>query len=213
MAEFQDILFDFSEGVATIQLNRPEASNSYTPRMKTEIIEAVSLCSVDEAVRVVMLTGRGRHFCAGGNLQEFKKNVDSGKGFDVRNLEQAAQLSQTIRFCKKPVVACVNGSAVGAGAALAFASDFRVMTPSSKLISGFARMGVSGDSGSFYYMSRLIGMARATEFYMLGQSIGGDVMSRTPRERSASGVYHVCAANLKWGGMHILRCAYRPISN
>jgi len=174
MSVSKEILLEVKDQIATITFNRPDTSNTYSLKMKDEIIEAVNQCSENDDVRVVILTGAGKHFCAGGNIRTMKEQVDAGGGFNYISVEKAGQVCEAVRKCNKPVIAQVNGAAVGSGAALAFASDYRVMTPKSKLTSGFIKVGASGDSGSFYYMTRLIGAARAIEFYMLGQTIGGE---------------------------------------
>lgn len=175
MYDYKDILFDIdSDGIATVKFNHPETANAFTWPMKDEIIDAFEKCSEDERVRVVVLTGEGKHFSAGGNMNMFKENIETGRGIGLFGISQGSKLTETIRKCDKPVIAMVNGAAVGAGCAMPLAADFRVMTRKSRLQSGFVRMGIPGDCSAWYFMCNLIGMAKTREFFMLGTAIRGE---------------------------------------
>ncbi|MBR1456701.1 MAG: enoyl-CoA hydratase/isomerase family protein [Oscillospiraceae bacterium] len=171
----ENILFSVDErGVATVTLNRPESLNALTWDMEKEIGDVLDYCSFAEEVRVVVLTGAGKHFCAGGDIKAFKKRIDAGEALPRTGVRYVAAAARAIRNCEKPVVAMINGAATGAGSALCFAADFRVGDAKTKIGAGFTSMGFSGDTNGFYTLSRLIGPARATEFYMLAQTLSAD---------------------------------------
>lgn len=167
-----NILFEKSpDGIATITLNRPLQLNAMTLNMYDQVARLAQECSEDEEVRAVVITGSGRHFCAGGDIMRFKQLMDAGRELPQAGVMKTARMAMAVRSCEKPVIAKVNGAAVGAGCALALACDFRIMAENSRLLSGFARMGFSGDTLGWYWLSRMVGMARTTEFYMMGKEL------------------------------------------
>jgi len=171
---YQHILSSVSDNhVATISINRPELGNSMDRDVMLELIDAFLVCSADENVRAIILTGEGKNFSAGGDMNRFKIAIEDGTGVRSETIRTGSELIMTIRNCPKPVVAKINGAAAGAGASLAFVSDFRVMSETSKLVGSFVMLGFPGDTCGWYTLSRLIGMSRTTEFYMLGKPIGG----------------------------------------
>jgi len=173
--EMNEILFSKNEsGIAEITFNRPQAFNALTWNMEKSLTEYIEECSNDDNVRTVIITGAGKHFCAGGDIKAFKKRIDNHEALPDNGIVYVAKAARAIRMCNKPVIAKVNGSAVGAGSAIAFACDFRVLEKKSKLGAGFVNMGFSGDTNGWYNLSRMIGMARTTEFYMLGETISAD---------------------------------------
>lgn len=170
----ENLLVNIDErGVATITLNRAEALNALTWDMEKEIGDAFDYCSTADEVRVVVLTGAGKHFCAGGDIKAFKKRIDAGEALPRTGIRYVAAASKAIRRCMKPCVAVINGAASGAGSALAFACDFRVGDAKTKIGAGFTTMGFSGDTNGVYCLSRIVSPARATEFYMLAQTLSG----------------------------------------
>lgn len=170
-SQCEEILFSTdARGIATVTLNRAEALNALTWDMQIELTNIFNYCSYAEEVRVVILTGAGKHFCAGGDIKAMKARIDSGESLPTTGLRYLATAARTIRRCSKPVIARINGSAVGAGAAFTFACDFRVGDIKSKLGAGFTGMAYSGDTNGVYTLSRIIGAPRATEFFMLAQT-------------------------------------------
>lgn len=171
---YQNILMTISDThVATISINRPDRSNPLDADTLNELIDAFLKCGNDENVRAIILTGEGKNFSAGGNIANFKARIEKGEGIPLDTVRNGSRLIITMRNCPKPIVAKVNGAAAGAGSSLAFASDFRVMSEKSKLAGSFVMMGFPGDTCGWYLMSRLVGMAKTTEFYMLGKRIDG----------------------------------------
>ena len=118
----------------------------------------------------MVITGSGKHFSAGGDVARFKRLMDAGEELPQSGVMKTARMAMAVRKCEKPVIAKINGAAVGAGCALALACDFRIMSEHSRLLSGFTKMGFSGDTLGWYWLSRMIGMAKTTEFYMMGGS-------------------------------------------
>lgn len=170
----ENILFSVDEqGVAVVTLNRAEALNALTWDMEKELGDIFDYCSFADEVRVVVLTGAGRHFCAGGDIKAFKRRIDAGERLPSTGVRYIATAARKIRQCNKPVVAMMNGAASGAGSALAFACDFRVGDKKTKIGAGFTSMGFSGDTNGIYTLSRIVGVARASEFYMLAQTVNG----------------------------------------
>ena len=157
-------------GVATITLDRPEALNSLEATLKRDLLRALRDAARDPAVRVVILTGAGRAFCAGQDLKERLQPDPSPLDVEVR--ERFNPLVQAIRSMDKPVVAAINGVAAGAGASLAFACDLRIAAETASFVLAFGRIGLVPDSGATWLLPRLIGLGRATELLLLPDPVG-----------------------------------------
>ena len=157
-------------GVATITLDRPEALNSLEATLKRDLLRALRDAARDPAVRVVILTGAGRAFCAGQDLKERLQPDPTPLDVEVR--ERFNPLVQAIRSMDKPVVAAINGVAAGAGASLAFACDLRIAAETASFVLAFGRIGLVPDSGATWLLPRLIGLGRATELLLLPDPVG-----------------------------------------
>jgi len=171
---FETILYEVKDNIATITFNRPGAGNAFIKESYHEIREALDTAGADIGVRAVVLTGAGKHFSAGGDINRFKHLIESGEFLQVENIAAAGRMAASIRRCPKPVVAMINGAAAGAGCSLALACDFRVMTPKSKLTMAFVKLGLSGDTGGLYYLQKLVGIAKATQLMMTGDTVTGE---------------------------------------
>jgi 2-(1,2-epoxy-1,2-dihydrophenyl)acetyl-CoA isomerase len=166
------VLVSASEGVATITLNRPDALNSLTVELKEALLEAVRQVAADPAARAVVLTGAGRGFCAGQDLREHARSLDSGDPAPLDTVERHYNpLCLALATMPKPVVAAVNGIAAGAGASLSFTADFRIAAEGAKFLLAFANIGLALDTGASWTLPRLIGHARATSLALLAQPI------------------------------------------
>jgi len=165
------IIYTKSEGIATICLNRPDAFNSVNAALAHEWIAALDDCKKDEAVRVVVITGKGKAFCAGQDLKEVT-NPDEMPGFKVLLEKHYGPIVQRIVSLEKPVIAAVNGVAAGAGANLALACDIIVASKKASFIQAFSAIGLIPDSGGTFFLPKLIGRARAMAYAMLGDKIG-----------------------------------------
>ncbi|MGH2511238.1 MAG: enoyl-CoA hydratase-related protein [Candidatus Limnocylindrales bacterium] len=158
-----------SDGVGTISLDRPAALNSLEATLKVELLAALRAAGRDPAVRVVVLTGVGRAFCAGQDLKE--RLAPDPTPLDVEVRRRFNPLVSAIRGLDKPVIAAVNGVAAGAGASLAFACDLRIAAEPATFVLAFGRVGLIPDSGATWLLPRLVGLGRATELILLGEPI------------------------------------------
>lgn len=169
---FETLLYSVTDGVCTITLNRPEVFNAVNEQMKRELNEAMKSAEKDPQIRCVVVRGAGeKAFCSGQDLKEH-----SGKE-NRRSLKESLEtrynpLIRKMRTMEKPVVGMINGVAAGAGLSIALACDMRIMADSARLIEVFIRIGLVPDSGSHWFLPRLVGMAKAFEYSALGQDIG-----------------------------------------
>lgn len=170
---FETILYEAADGVATVTLNRPEVLNAFTGRMRTELADAMMQVERDGTVRAVILTGAGRAFCAGQDLQDLK-DAYTGGGAPVFGdmLRQGYNpLILRMRNLEKPIVAAVNGAAAGAGCSLALACDLILASETASFIQVFVRVGLVPDCGSLFFLPRLVGFARAMELCLRGDAV------------------------------------------
>ncbi len=165
------VRYELASRVATITLDRPESLNSLSTAMKVELLSALGAAREDHAVRAVVLTGAGRAFCVGQDLREHAETLAAGGGVGTTVREHFLPIALEIATMPKPVVAAVNGMAAGAGAAFAFAADFRLAADSAAFLMAFARVGLAADSGASWTLQRLVGYGRATALLMLAEPI------------------------------------------
>ena len=160
------------EGVATVRLNRPEAMNALDLATKELLLQALQQVAEDPAVRCVVLTGSGRAFCVGQDLREHVGLLREGSDELFRTVPQHYNpIVELLATMPKPVIAAVNGVAAGAGAAFAFAADFRVMAQEAGMNLAFAGIALSCDSGSSWSLPRLVGPGKAKELLLLPRTI------------------------------------------
>ncbi len=165
------VLCDLDGAVATITLNRPAARNALTAEMKDGLLAALRTCASDPGVRAVILTGAGPSFCSGQDLREHAELLESGAAPTDTVRAHYNPIITAIATMPKPVIAAIGGVAAGAGAALAFACDFRIATRGASLLMAFAKVGLGADSGASWTLQRLTGIARATELLMLAEPV------------------------------------------
>ncbi len=159
-------------GVVTVTLARPEARNALDRELKEALRAALAAVAADDTVRAVVLAGSGRAFCVGQDLREHAAALPEGPDAAFATvLAHYAPITLLLATMPKPVVAAVNGIAAGAGAAFALACDFRVVAESGGFNLAFAAIGLSCDSGSSWFLPRLVGVARAKELLMLGRTV------------------------------------------
>ena len=168
-----DVLhLDLADSVATVTLNRPEAMNALDTELKVALRDTLARVAEDDAARAVLLTGAGRAFCVGQDLAEHAHNLETDRDAVWQTVpEHYTPIASLLATMPKPVVAAVNGTAAGAGAAFAFACDFRVAADTAKLTMAFSAVGLSADSGSSWSLPRLVGVAKAKELLMLGPTL------------------------------------------
>ena len=164
---YEHIEYTVARGVACLTLNRPDSLNSFTAAMHGEVAEVLKAAAEDRAIRAVVITGAGRGFCAGQDLNE--RNVAPGERVDLgESVDQFYNpLIRRITGMEKPVICAVNGVAAGAGANLALACDLVFAAESAKFVESFAMLGLIPDSGGSWHLPRMIGMARAKGMAML----------------------------------------------
>jgi len=164
----QDLLEEVTDGVAVLTMNRPDRLNALSGDMLTAMLGALTRLAASAEVGVVVLTGAGRAFCAGGDV----KAMAEGREAEGATLEDRAQalrarmeVSRWLHEMPKPTIAMVRGAAAGAGLSLAMACDLRVASDSARFATAFARVGYSGDFGGSWFLTRLVGTAKARELY------------------------------------------------
>lgn len=172
MYEFIEVIKDGR--VATLAFNRPEVLNAISQAVANEVTAAIKELDADASIGVIVITGRGKHFCAGGDIKKMKKLVDSKEFLTAGSIADCDAMAAAIRYCSKPVIAMVNGTATGAGCSVAMACDFRFVAPSSKLGMAFLNMGLPGDTGGIYLLMRLADPTNATRIMMTGEPVGGE---------------------------------------
>jgi enoyl-CoA hydratase/carnithine racemase len=169
------ILYDVSDGVATVTLNRPEKLNAYTPEMGDEVVAAFAQARGDDAARVVILTGAGRGFCAGVDLNYLKAHAagqSMGAGPRLGEESFVRQWPLDMIDYPKPVIAAINGAAFGVGVTMTLPCDVRIASDKAEFGLNFARLGVLPGLGSTHLLPKLVGIPRALELVMTARTIG-----------------------------------------
>ncbi len=173
------ITYHVDGNVAVITLNRPDKLNAFTTEMLKELGEAVKQAGRDESVRAVVITGAGRGFCAGQDVRELQERATGGGGDLQEHLEQTYHpIVRRIRRMEKPVIAAVNGVAAGAGASLALACDLRIAAENANFVQAFVNVGLIPDSGSSFFLPRLVGLGRALELALTGRVVSAEEAER-----------------------------------
>ncbi|MGO9268550.1 MAG: enoyl-CoA hydratase/isomerase family protein [Candidatus Binataceae bacterium] len=175
--QYETIRYDTDGGIATVTLNRPDKMNAYTATMGREIVEAFQAADQDPDVRVIILTGAGRAFCAGADIAGFASDIKAREAPATRR--RASQNSREgremlafpnlVRTMSKPSIVAINGYALGIGITMALPCDIRVIAEDAKVGFIFARVGLMAELGSTYFLPRLIGASRATEMMLSGR--------------------------------------------
>ena len=179
---YRFILFEVDQGVGRITLNRPDVLNSIHTAMSGEIRDALGRAEREREIRAVLLTGAGRGFCAGQDLDEVRPGATAGDfAAHVRTVYNP--LVRGLRGLEKPVVCAVNGVAAGAGANLALACDLVLAAEEASFVQAFAKIGLVPDTGGSFFLPRLVGLARATALAMLGEKV-------TARQAVEMGLIH-----------------------
>lgn len=169
MNTYETILLDINNGIATLTLNRPDVFNAFNEQQSFDVLDALKKIEKDKTVRVLILTGAGKAFCSGQDLKSIA-------GAQNRSLSESLYkrynpMIRALRALPIPVVCKLNGVAAGAGCSLALASDFIVASENATLIEVFIHVGLVLDSGSSYFLPRLVGSARAFEMSTMGNKV------------------------------------------
>lgn len=178
-----ELLETFHDGIATLTINRPQSRNSMTTEVMQGLSEAMLRLANDPAVRLVVLTGAGGAFCAGGDVKGFvNKEPGSANSLpfeqNVNLLRASMEVSRWLHEMPKPTLAVISGPAAGAGLSLALACDLRIAADDAKLTTAFSKIGLSGDFGGSYFLNLLVGAAKAREMYFTGEVVLGAQAAR-----------------------------------
>jgi enoyl-CoA hydratase/carnithine racemase len=169
--EFEQIRYEVADSVLTITLDRPDRLNAFTPTMQRELLEAFDHADADDDVRAVIVTGAGRGFCAGADLQAGGSTFD----YRARGVEDdvprdgGGQLTLRIFESKKPVIAAINGPAVGVGATMTLPMDVRLAADGAKIGFVFTRRGIVPEACSSWFLPRIVGISQAMEWAATGR--------------------------------------------
>lgn len=175
MAEFTEIGYDVADGILTITLSRPDALNAFTEVMARELLQAFDDADADDEVRAIIVTGEGRGFCAGADLSAGGQTFDAehrGRGLDEAARDGGGRVSLRIFECTKPVIAAINGPAVGVGLTMTLPMDVRVASDTAKFGFVFTRRGIVPEAASSWFLPRLVGPSQAAEWFYTGKVFG-----------------------------------------
>jgi len=176
---YEHIQVSEAEGITTITLNRPERLNAFIGHMRRDLAEALEHAGSDRNVRVVIITGAGRGFCAGGDIAFMAELMQRRDAEEFsRILGAGRRVILAIRQITKPVIASINGPASGAGCNLALACDLRIAANTATFSQSFAKVGLHPDWGGTYFLPRLVTPNKACELFFLGESIDANEAAR-----------------------------------
>ena len=170
---FQTITFTVDAGIARLTLNRPDKLNSFTGEMHAELRTVLDRIQSDKSVRVLVLSGSGRAFCAGQDLADSDMQMIAGKMPDIGNVVEKnyKQLVLRLQSLRVPTIAAVNGIAAGAGASVALACDLVIATKSASFLQAFSKIGLIPDTGGTWFLPQCVGMARAMGLALLAEKL------------------------------------------
>jgi len=176
---YEHIVYDVKDGIATVTLNRPDKLNAYTAVMGSELEDAFLAADADDAVRVVIVTGAGRGFCAGADISGGANAFDTKSGNAAmfqgdRQRKSGSGFIGAIYHCRKPSIAAINGPAVGVGVTLTLPMDIRIASSDAKFGFVFARRGLVPEAGSAWFLPRLVGLQQALRWCLSGRVFGAE---------------------------------------
>ena len=171
------LLESHAAGIATLTMNRPDARNALTGEMQAALSEALPRLAADSSVRLVVLTGANNAFCAGGDVKGFAARVEGGGEINFEDrahgLRASMECVRWLHEMPKPTLAVIPGAAAGAGLSLALACDLRIAADDAKLTTAFSKVGLAGDYGGSFFLTQLVGAAKARELYFTADVILG----------------------------------------
>lgn len=179
-----ELVLSLKDGVATVTLNRPRQLNALSNAMFAGLLGMVPKLAADPEVGVVVLTGAGRAFCAGGDVSAMKERYAKPIDEARRSLRREMEISRMLHEMAKPTIAMINGAAAGGGLSLALACDIRIAAECARFTTAFSKLGLSGDFGGTYFLSKLAGVSKARELYYTAeifdaaQAHGWGILSR-----------------------------------
>ncbi|HVT65843.1 MAG TPA: crotonase/enoyl-CoA hydratase family protein [Mycobacteriales bacterium] len=172
ITDFTEIGYDVADGILTITLSRPDAMNAFTAVMAKEMLQAFDAADADDEVRAVIVTGSGRAFCAGADLSAGGQTFDAeqrGQGLNEAARDGGGLVSLRIYESKKPVIAAINGAAVGVGLTMTLPMDVRVASEAAKFGFVFSRRGIVPEAASSWFLPRIVGPSQAAEWFYSGR--------------------------------------------
>jgi enoyl-CoA hydratase/carnithine racemase len=181
MTDYQDILFGIEDGIATITLNRPDRLNAWTPTMYAEIRDAMERLTADKDVKVIVLTGAGRGFCAGADMSALQSISAAGANersepapFDPRARDDFHHAQTYFPTVPKPIIAAVNGPTAGLGLAILLFCDLRFASDAAAFVTAFSRRGLIAEHGTSWMLTRLVGHSRAMDLLLSSRKVGAE---------------------------------------
>jgi enoyl-CoA hydratase/carnithine racemase len=174
MAEFETILLDVADGIATITLNRPDKLNAFTPQMMEEMIAAFDVTDASDEVRAVIVTGAGRAFCAGADLSGGKSRFAPVDAQVETHRDGGGILNLRIYESLKPVIAAINGPSIGVGMTMTLPMDIRLASENARFAVPFVRRGILPDGCSSWFLPRVVGPQQALEWLYTGRTFEAD---------------------------------------
>jgi len=196
---FETLKYEIHEATAVLTINRPDVYNALNLRGKMDIIDAIAKANADANIRTIVLTGEGKAFCSGQDLND--RSVDARKGpVDIGHTLETEwnPLVQSIRHSAKPVIAAVNGVCAGAGLSVVLACDLKVAAPGVRFIAGFTQIGLAPDAGLSYQLVRTLGYTRAYSFALRGKPLISEDML-------AAGFVNEVTVNVKEAALDLAR--------
>jgi enoyl-CoA hydratase/carnithine racemase len=178
MPDYTQIRYEVSDSIATVTLARPEKMNAFTGVMMRELLDVFDVIDADDAVRAVIVTGDGKAFCAGADLSSGAKTFDDGDWSSTSDnsvrRDGGGQVTLRIFACKKPVIAAINGAAVGIGATMTLPMDVRLASSAARIGFVFTRRGIVPEACSSWFLPRVVGISRAAEWVYTGRILSAD---------------------------------------
>lgn len=170
--EYEHVIYRVEDRVATVTMNKPEKLNAIDPEFRAEIIDAVLRADADPEVRAIIITGSGRVFCAGADLD--KRRSDYSDVSVLEHRDGGGLLSLVLFDVKKPVIGAINGHAAGVGITMTLPMDIRIIADSAKIVFAHTRRGMIPEACSTWFLPRLVGMSKATEWCLTGKTVMPD---------------------------------------
>jgi 2-(1,2-epoxy-1,2-dihydrophenyl)acetyl-CoA isomerase len=170
-----DLIETIDQGIATLTFNRPERMNALSTGIMEGLLRGLPRLAGDPAVRVIVLTGTGRAFCAGGDVKSMAEGGEQRSAAEATShLRSRMEVSRILHELPKPTIAMINGPAAGAGLAFALACDMRIAGTSARLVTAFVKVGLSGDFGGSFFLTMLVGTSKARELYFTGRPVDAE---------------------------------------
>ncbi len=167
------VLHSIKDHISTISFNRPESGNPLDIAMFSALRDALRSDAENDDVRVIVLTGEGKHFSAGGDIKDMQVRIDEERYISAEEIRLIDEITLELRRIEKPTIAMINHAAAGGGCAIALACDFRVVQPSSLMVMAYINVALAGDTIGLYLLTKLVGTGRAIDMMMTGRPVNG----------------------------------------